>query len=176
MFSKCRYRSGCCCFNMIIGSVCRSRDLAAPSSRSSISSSTTWKKSQSYCVLHCFSCIKDPILLKINGAEGRGVGKWLELRASPVVIFCFWPSPLLTGIPLIVQLWGQNLRFWYRLGCWTSDSNILVLKRYCVVGDPVPVKWTSPITWSLRNMNFQFRMLQLWHLLGVEKRLNHSPF
>lgn len=34
------YRSGSCCFNMVMGSVWRSRDLAAPSSLSSISSRT----------------------------------------------------------------------------------------------------------------------------------------
>lgn len=42
MFSRWRYRSGCCCFNMIMGSVWRSNDLAAPSSRNSMSSKTIY--------------------------------------------------------------------------------------------------------------------------------------
>ena len=48
---------------------------------------------------------------------------------------------------LVVPLRGQNLEFWYRLGCYTSDSNILVLARYRL-GAPVPVKWTFATKWS----------------------------
>uniref|UniRef100_A0A147BEY3 Secreted protein n=1 Tax=Ixodes ricinus TaxID=34613 RepID=A0A147BEY3_IXORI len=40
-FSRWMYLSGSSCFSLIMGSVCLSRDRAAPSSRSSMSSSTT---------------------------------------------------------------------------------------------------------------------------------------
>ena len=40
MFSRWRYLSGFSCFSLIIGSVCRRRERAAPNSRSSISSRT----------------------------------------------------------------------------------------------------------------------------------------
>ena len=44
MFSKWMYRSGCCCLSIIMRSVWRSRDRAAPNSHSSISLSTILKK------------------------------------------------------------------------------------------------------------------------------------
>ena len=42
MFSRWRYLSGFSCFSLIIGSVCRRRERAAPNSRSSISSRTIY--------------------------------------------------------------------------------------------------------------------------------------
>ena len=45
MFSRWTYLSGYCCFIIVIGSVWRSRERAAPNSRSSINSSVIYKQS-----------------------------------------------------------------------------------------------------------------------------------
>lgn len=71
MFSRWRYRSGCCCFNMIMGSVWRSNDLAAPSSRNSMSSKTIY--------IRIIKQVQMSMTMRIKRRRGNVLFQWLTV-------------------------------------------------------------------------------------------------
>ena len=75
---------------------------------------------------------------------------------------------------LVEPFRGQNLEFWYRSGCWTSESNIFVLKVPLRGSGVSEVNFRDKMKPLLRNVRFRFRILQLLVPFRGQKSLNQA--